>query len=165
MMMPFHHTERGDPVRSTLHARVGSSYEPLLPDVLSPAPETRLVGGLPGRHLLIEMHGATGLDNPALIEEAFRRAIMAAGATLLHLHLHVFTPLGGVTGTASLAESHMSIHTWPEYGYAALDIFMCGECNPRACLPDLIGALRPAQVEIREILRGAGVPCSAAGEI
>ena len=51
----------------------------------------------------------------------------AAGATLLHIHLHHFTPNGGVSGVAVLAESHISIHSWPEYGYAALDVFMCGD--------------------------------------
>jgi S-adenosylmethionine decarboxylase len=118
-------------------------------------------GGLPGRHLILEMYGATGLDDAKTIEAAFRAAIRTAGATLLHLHLHVFTPTGGVTGTASLAESHMSIHTWPEYGYAALDIFMCGQCDPRSCLPDLLEAFAPERVDVQQVLRGLGVPARA----
>ena len=54
-----------------------------------------------------------------------RECIRAAGATLLHIHLHHFTPNNGVSGVAVLAESHISVHTWPESGFAAFDVFMC----------------------------------------
>jgi S-adenosylmethionine decarboxylase len=111
-------------------------------------------GSLPGKHLILEMYGATGLDDRKLIEQAMRSAVANAGATLLDFRMHVFTPSGGVTGTASLAESHMSIHTWPEHGYVALDIFMCGECDPRSCLPELIRAFAPTRMEVIQLLRG-----------
>src|SRR3989344_5516354 len=83
-----------------------------------------------GTHLLIDFWGASRLDDLDHIKEALREAVLAAGATLLHIHLHHFSPNGGVSGVAVLAESHISVHTWPERGYAAFDIFMCGSCDP-----------------------------------
>lgn len=83
-----------------------------------------------GRHLIVDFWGVKALNNMASIEAILRKAIQAANATLLHIHLHHFTPNGGVSGVAVLAESHISIHTWPEHGYVALDIFMCGNTNP-----------------------------------
>jgi len=75
-----------------------------------------------GTHLLVDFFGAQRLDNLELMESALRGAVEAAGATLLHIHLHHFTPNGGVSGVAVLAESHISIHSWPECDYAALDV-------------------------------------------
>ena len=83
-----------------------------------------------------------------------RRCVEAAGATLLHIHLHRFEPNGGVTGVAVLAESHISIHSWPERNYAALDIFMCGQTNPRAAIDVLKEAFSPRKVVVKEHLRG-----------
>ena len=84
-----------------------------------------------GTHLIIDLVRAERLDDLEHIETTLRRCVEVAGATLLHIHLHHFTPNGGVSGVAVLAESHISIHSWPEYGYAALDVFMCGQTNPR----------------------------------
>ena len=81
---------------------------------------------------------------------------MPRGATLLHIHLHHFQP-NGVSGVAVLAESHISIHTWPDAGYAALDVFMCGKANPDACIPVLREAFKAKRVEVNEILRGQRV--------
>jgi S-adenosylmethionine decarboxylase len=81
----------------------------------------------------------------------------AAGATLLHIHLHHFTPNGGVSGVAVLAESHISVHTWPERGYAAFDVFMCGAAEPERTIEVLREAFRPARLVIGEHLRGKGV--------
>ncbi|MCC6776379.1 MAG: adenosylmethionine decarboxylase [Hyphomicrobiales bacterium] len=106
-----------------------------------------------GVHLIVDLHGAHGLDEIDLIERTLRRCVEAAGATLLHLHLHHFDP-NGVSGVAVLAESHISIHTWPELGYAALDVFMCGKADPDACIPVLREAFRAERVEVNEILRG-----------
>ena len=78
-----------------------------------------------------------------------------AGATLLHIHVHHFQP-NGISGVAVLAESHISIHTWPEVGYAAMDVFMCGNANPDACVPVLREAFSPKRVAVSEILRGQG---------
>src|SRR5262249_29484873 len=84
-----------------------------------------------GVHLIIDLHGAAGLDDIDLIEATLRRCVEASRATLLHIHLHHFQP-NGVSGVAVLAESHISIHTWPDAGYAALDVFMCGKASPDA---------------------------------
>ncbi len=98
----------------------------------------------------------TGLDDIDHIEETLRRAVDAAQATLLHIHLHHFEPNGGVSGVAVLAESHISIHTWPECGYAALDVFMCGDAKPDACVPVLRDAFTPKNIAVSELLREAG---------
>jgi S-adenosylmethionine decarboxylase len=110
-----------------------------------------------GVHLIIDLHEATGLDDIDLIEATLRRCVDAAGATLLHIHLHHFQPNGGVSGVAVLAESHISIHTWPEVGYAALDVFMCGQAEPERCIPVLREAFGGARVEVNEILRGQNI--------
>ena len=90
-----------------------------------------------GTHLIIELYEAKHLDDIGHIDRALRACVKAAGATLLHIHLHHFEPNGGVSGVAVLAESHISIHTWPECGYAALDVFMCGDTSPEKCVPVL----------------------------
>ena len=109
-----------------------------------------------GAHLIIDLYGAKKLDSIELIEKALRECVEAAGATLLHIHLHHFEPNGGVSGVAVLAESHISIHSWPENGYAALDVFMCGNANPDACVPVLRKAFKPKRIAVSEILRGQG---------
>lgn len=109
-----------------------------------------------GTHLIIEMTGAEGLDDEARIRDAFIRAIDAAGATLLHIHLHRFSPQG-VSGVAVLAESHISVHTWPEHGYGAFDVFMCGEADPWKAAEVLKEAFAAEQAEVRELRRGEGV--------
>ena len=83
-----------------------------------------------GMHLLVDLWGASNLCDPDHIDRALRDAAEAAGATILHGHFHHFSPNGGVSGVLVLAESHISIHTWPERDFAAIDIFMCGACNP-----------------------------------
>ena len=83
-----------------------------------------------------------------------RECVEEAGATLLHIHLHHFTPNNGVSGVAVLAESHISIHSWPECGYAALDVFMCGHADPHRAIDVLKRKFRPSRVEVAEYLRG-----------
>ena len=85
---------------------------------------------------------------------AFRRAIKEAGATLLHMHFHEFSENGGVSGVAVLAESHISIHTWPERGYAAVDVFMCGSAEPHKVLPILKHAFKAGRMSLSEQIRG-----------
>jgi S-adenosylmethionine decarboxylase len=110
-----------------------------------------------GSHLIIDLYDAEKLDDIDHIERALRDCVDAAGATLLHIHLHHFEPNGGVSGVAVLAESHISIHSWPENGYAALDVFMCGDAKPEACVPVLRKAFQPERIAVSEILRGQGV--------
>ena len=107
-----------------------------------------------GTHLIVDLWGASRLDDLEHIELVLRDAVFAAGATLLHIHLHHFTPNGGVSGVAVLAESHISIHTWPERGYAALDIFMCGEARPHDAIPVLRRAFEPNSVQFGDHRRG-----------
>lgn len=112
-----------------------------------------------GRHVLADFHGCSArLDDVGLVEQALRDAVAAAGATILDLNLHHFGEGQGVTGVALLAESHMSIHTWPEHGYAALDLFLCGHRHDiDAALGVLADAFRPADIRQRTIARGYGV--------
>jgi S-adenosylmethionine decarboxylase len=106
-----------------------------------------------GVHLIVDLHGAERLDDLDHIETTLRRCVEAARATLLHIHLHHFQP-NGVSGVAVLAESHISIHTWPDARYAALDVFMCGTANPDACIPVLRQAFSAKRIGVNEILRG-----------
>jgi S-adenosylmethionine decarboxylase len=107
-----------------------------------------------GAHLIVDLYGAERLDDVDHIEATLRRCVDAAGATLLHIHLHHFEPNGGVSGVAVLAESHISIHSWPERNYAALDVFMCGNAEPDRCIPVLRQAFNPGRVAVSELLRG-----------
>jgi S-adenosylmethionine decarboxylase len=107
-----------------------------------------------GAHLIVDLYDAKRLDDIAHIEAALRRCVEEAGATLLHINLHHFEPNGGVSGVAVLAESHISIHTWPEHGYAAVDVFMCGNAEPERCVPVLRQAFTPKRTAVEELLRG-----------
>ncbi|MEQ8349570.1 MAG: adenosylmethionine decarboxylase [Sneathiellaceae bacterium] len=109
-----------------------------------------------GAHLIIDLFDAKHLDDIDFISRTLRACVEIAGATLLHIHLHPFEPNGGVSGVAVLAESHISIHSWPERGYAALDIFMCGDARPELCIEVLRDAFRPQRIAVQELLRGRG---------
>ena len=106
-----------------------------------------------GTHLLIDLHGAINLNNPQEIETVLRNCAIQCGATILHSHMHHFNPQG-VSGVVVLAESHISIHTWPETGYVALDIFMCGTCNPYESIPLLKEYFKPLNIQLIENKRG-----------
>ncbi|HTT84165.1 MAG TPA: adenosylmethionine decarboxylase [Rhizomicrobium sp.] len=107
-----------------------------------------------GSHLIIDLWDAESLDDQDRIEQALVEAVEAAGATLLHIHLHRFTEGGGISGVAVLSESHISVHTWPERGYAAFDVFMCGDAEPRKALPVFKEAFNPGRIVIGEHKRG-----------
>ncbi|WP_349357740.1 adenosylmethionine decarboxylase [Stappia sp.] len=109
-----------------------------------------------GSHLIIDLYDAEKLDDLPYIEEALKTCVEEAGATLLHIHLHPFEPTG-VSGVAVLAESHISVHTWPEAGYAAFDVFMCGDAIPEKCVEVLERAFAPGRCEVSELLRGRQV--------
>jgi S-adenosylmethionine decarboxylase len=110
-----------------------------------------------GTHLLIDLWGATNLGDPELIDRALREGAEVAGATILHSHFHHFSPNGGVSGVVVLAESHISIHTWPERDFAAVDIFMCGACDPYKAIPLLKAAFKPNFINLNEQRRGLSV--------
>lgn len=110
-----------------------------------------------GTHLIIDLIGASRLDDLEHIEATLRRCVEVSKATLLHIHLHHFTPNGGVSGVAVLSESHISIHSWPEADYAALDVFMCGESEPHNAIEVLREAFTPSDIRVGEYLRGEGM--------
>jgi len=107
-----------------------------------------------GTHLIVDLWGAEHLDDLERMESAMREAVDVSGATLLHIHLHHFTPSHGISGVAVLAESHISVHTWPERSFAAFDIFMCGNARPELTIPVLENAFKPAKINIAKQLRG-----------
>lgn len=110
-----------------------------------------------GAHLIIDLYDANRLDDLELMERTLRQCVEVAGATLLHIHLHPFEPNGGISGVAVLAESHISVHTWPELQYAAFDVFMCGSARPERCIEVLLEAFAPRRVAVEELLRGRSV--------
>ena len=113
-----------------------------------------------GTHLLVDLWGASRLDEPAWIDEALREAAIVAGATILHSHFHHFTPNGGVSGVVVLAESHISIHTWPERGSVTIDVYVCNVTTDNRAKGErlyraLERALRPQRTRYHATERGA----------
>ena len=106
-----------------------------------------------GVHLIIELWEYKELSISE-VDRVFRQAISDAGATLLNIDLHEFSPFGGISGVAVLQESHVSIHTWPEYKYAAMDIFVCGTVDPYKAIPAIKDGFKPGKIQINEIKRG-----------
>ena len=113
-----------------------------------------------GIHLLADFYGVDSahLVASADIDALLRAGAEAAGARILHSHFHSFGDAMGVTGVVLLAESHISIHTWPEFGFAAADIFMCGDALPKLALEVIELALKPASSIVQTIARGGAVP-------
>ena len=109
----------------------------------------------PGLHLLIDFWGAKHAQDIVSIEQAMRAAAAACGATVLDVMLHSFGPQSGVTGVAILAESHISIHTWPETDYMALDVFVCGACDAQKAADALVKYFRPVKHDITAHRRGS----------
>jgi S-adenosylmethionine decarboxylase len=108
-----------------------------------------------GTHLVADAWQSPGdlLNDPERIRRAILDAIEAGGATLIDLCVHQFSP-HGVTATATLAESHIAIHTWPEHGYFAADLFFCGAGDPHRAMQVLQTALEAKQVKLTEFTRG-----------
>lgn len=108
-----------------------------------------------GVHLIVDawQSPATLLNNAQRIKQALTDAVQAGGATLIDLCVHQFSPYG-VTATATLAESHIAIHTWPEYGYFAADLFFCGKGDPHQAMRSIQTTLQAKQIKVTEIKRG-----------
>ncbi len=107
-----------------------------------------------GTHIIIDLWQGKPFDQIDVMEAAMRDCVEQCKATLLHLHLHHFTPYGGISGVAVLAESHISVHTWPERNFAAFDVFMCGEAQPEKAIDILRTHFEPQHYEVRTCLRG-----------
>lgn len=109
-----------------------------------------------GLHIIIECEGRhahlSGREMSALLHQAAD----AAGATVLSSHFHRFGVGEGLTGVLMLAESHITVHTWPEYDYAAFDIFMCGDCDPHKAEAAIIAGASTVRVKTKAITRGIG---------
>ncbi len=117
-----------------------------------------------GRHLVAEFYGCDSsvLDDIESIERHMMNSAYESGATVVNSTFHRFLPYG-VSGVVVISESHLAIHTWPEYGYAAVDLFTCGEdVNPWKAFEYLKKALKAKKVEVVEHLRGVyrkiGIP-------
>jgi S-adenosylmethionine decarboxylase len=109
-----------------------------------------------GKHVIVEMYECRSeiLDDLEGIREAMLDAAKIAGATIVGEIFHHFSP-HGVSGAVVIAESHLSIHTWPEYRYAALDLFTCGESvNPGKAFDHLQKILGSEQISQTEMKRG-----------
>ena len=109
-----------------------------------------------GRHFLLDIAEAPFevLDDPVGIEEALVATVKAMGAKVLGIHVHRLAPQG-ISGVVVISESHLTIHTWPELGEAAVDLFTCGdEAAAKRAVTALGPRLRAGKVEIRELLRG-----------
>ena len=107
-----------------------------------------------GSHLLLDLWGAINLEDAKQVEQVLIAAAEDAGATALNAHVHRFESGGGVSGVVVLAESHISIHTWPERAFAAIDIFMCGACDPYKSIPKIHEFFAPEKLNISEQKRG-----------
>ena len=109
-----------------------------------------------GRHLLTEFYGCDRetLNDPNRIKKIMEEAAITSGASIVQSVFHLFNP-HGISGVVVIAESHLAIHTWPEYGYSAVDIFTCGEeVDPWRTYHYLKEKLRAASTSTVEILRG-----------
>ncbi len=107
-----------------------------------------------GTHILADLWHGVGLDNAEFVESALREAADYADATVLHVYVHRFGEGDGISGVAVLAESHISIHTWPEIGLATIDVFMCGACRPERAVEQLEHLFQPAHVDRQLYRRG-----------
>jgi len=109
-----------------------------------------------GRHLIVEMWGVDPalLDDEEKLRSVLLKAAEVAGGKIIGVLFHKFEPQG-VTGVVAIAESHISIHTWPEHGYAAIDIFTCGShVDPWRAFEYSMKELKPKNVNVFEIKRG-----------
>lgn len=109
-----------------------------------------------GRHILVEFYNCNEdvLNNVELIEKIMNEAAIEAKATIVQSNFHMFSP-HGVSGAVIIMESHLTIHTWPEYGYAAVDLFTCGDTiDPWASFEYLNTMLKAEKYESYEVPRG-----------
>jgi S-adenosylmethionine decarboxylase len=107
-----------------------------------------------GTHLVIDLFGAKHLGSLSIVEAALKSCVEAVGATLLHSHLHHTVPGKGVSGVAVLSDGHISIHSWPDAGYAAFYVFLGNVVRPHAIVNVLRRAFEARDVVVKEHKRG-----------
>jgi len=107
-----------------------------------------------GKHIVIDLWKPTFDNKVNTLKKIIKEAVNIANAKMLHIHLHRFGKEQGISGVAVLAESHLSVHTWPEREYIAFDMFMCGDTNPEMASEYLIKMLKPKEKKINIIKRG-----------
>ncbi|MES1179007.1 MAG: adenosylmethionine decarboxylase [Myxococcales bacterium] len=107
------------------------------------------------KHLLVELHecAAEPLNDLEMVRALMRRAAEAAGASVVGEAFHRYAPQG-VTGVLLLEESHFSVHTWPEAGYAALDFYTCGALDPEPAARVVAQGVAAQRVSLLEVHRG-----------
>ncbi|GAB4332150.1 MAG: adenosylmethionine decarboxylase [Calditrichia bacterium] len=109
-----------------------------------------------GRHILAEFYDCDReiLNDTERVELYMKRAAIECGATIVSSVFHKFNP-HGVSGVVVIAESHLAIHTWPEYGYAAIDVFTCGETvDPWVATKALQEYFKAGSIKTVELNRG-----------
>ena len=124
---------------------------PPIKDAVKPSCEKYL-----GRHILAEFFDCDPnvLNNPALVEKYMLDAALECGATIVNKCFHLFAP-HGVSGVVIISESHLAIHTWPELGYAAVDLFTCGtKCDPKVAYEFLKKKFNSKKASFTELKRG-----------
>ena len=105
-----------------------------------------------GKHVIFDFWGCANLASAEVIEKMLKEAVSACRATLLEIKIRTFLPNGGISGIALIAESHISIHTWPEHKYAAIDVFTCGKkVDPYLAIPVFKKYLKPKKAEIIDL--------------
>ncbi|XAT64250.1 adenosylmethionine decarboxylase [Geoglobus acetivorans] len=113
------------------------------------------VVGTEGTHIIVEASGCSPdvLSDPKKIERIFKDAAKHAKMTVKASHFFKFMP-AGVSGAVIIAESHISIHTWPELGYAAIDVYTCGESNPEEAVDFILERIGAKHAHVSEVRRG-----------
>jgi len=107
-----------------------------------------------GRHLILEFYGCQkNLDSTKEIKKILLKAAKKCQATILSSKIYHFSPQG-ISAVVIIKESHLSIHTWPEYNYAAIDLFTCGKVSPEKAIPELKKGFQPKFIQATLIKRG-----------
>ncbi|WP_282775333.1 adenosylmethionine decarboxylase [Phaeodactylibacter xiamenensis] len=111
-----------------------------------------------GRHVLLELYQCPAelLKAEGELEEFLKAAAELMGATVVTSNFHQFSPYG-ISGVVIIQESHLTLHTWPEHRYAAVDIFTCGEIDLEAGIEYLIQAFRAETADWKLYERGKGL--------
>lgn len=116
--------------------------------------EGTVVRFMGGTQLQADLWGAKNLNDPTIAEDAIRKSILAASATLLCLHVHKSCPGHCVSAMALLTDSHIALHTWPERSYAAVDVLARGKTDAARVMSVLIEAFQPQRYEVCSSKRG-----------